>query len=131
METGAAPEEDLRQGKRFALWVVLIVAALAGGSYAFVRSASLTERRALVRSTKFAFMLRAGTADVAESVDRRVYALNGKLGEGHGNERRREAKEAAERFMEACTACAAPEVCERDRLTILAGNGSEAYNPCD
>jgi hypothetical protein len=44
---------------------------------------------------------------------------------------RSELRAAESKFMSACLKCAAAEACERDRLTILGGQGSSSYNPCE
>lgn len=104
------------------------IALLAAGAGFFLYRQHVEEQVKEVARRKFTFKMESETADIAEMVDRRLRAMGKPSGDG--NAARRQAQESERGFVQACTACASSEACERDRLNILAGRGSETYNPC-
>lgn len=107
--------------RRWIGWlVVLSIAACAAALVLIVRQGSREEQRREVETARFAYRLKAGTANLAH-----------RLGRGYDPKIDSDASDAERAFMDACRKCASAAECERDRLVIASGRASDSYNPCD
>lgn len=116
--------------------ILLGVLVVLGGLVAVpVYAEHRRAQRDAAAQAKLAYIIRRGAADAAERAER-IRDVD-RMGPDTAEVRARDAKieadaASAERaYITACTACASAEACERDRLTIIRGQGSATYSPCD
>ena len=127
-QDGRTSQVGTRSKKSVAIFLAVVLCG--GGFLAYqMHSETRAEQRKAVAAAKQELVAAHSVADFARAMDRRSMRQGFGGEPDHGALGREDTAEAL--FMKACRECASADICERDRVSIVAGRSSENYNPCD